>query len=386
MIHRYSIEFLIALRDCGRAPVNIKEIQAAIVVSSANHPPKKRYGQQQHAWRRDKPPQPPQRPCPSIAVTKMPIKTSKSEVVLLLNQLGGDNAKAIATKIHGAIEAAEQRGELITFIHDKTMAQPALSMIFADMWFHVFQADCTIRTEYLDRCQKRFKSLSYVDTDAILEICHAMAASFAKRIVSLTPITSIMRGLVNNLLLNVHGGTQGLDVLVNAYKPPRGPNRMMATLDQSARTMADPVGVLEHMFSTVSKDEHCTNIYPHICSHAARLIGRPALDLVLETCLAHPSSSKMKLLILMSALYPVDDVIARLSNELVSGLDAHPGDIEAIIVLFQMHSSIIPNETISKMDEAAAVYMGSANMTMRLKFKYMDYMDLRGTMNQSPGK
>lgn len=384
-MHKYSIDFLLTLRPRAVTPANIQQIVATIQEGCTFSRPDrqlpkgrgtggKEWRQRPHAIGSHTLPQgryPRQKLPPGMEVTKMPLKTSKSEVILLLNKLGADNIQTIAEQIHAIFEKAAEGDELLAWIHGKTLAQPDLADVFAKMWLHIFKRDAAIRIAYLNLCSGKFRGLTYEPNedadDRILELCHAMRAMHVLRVVDQKPLVAIMSSLTENITMNVKGCSQGLDVL--AFD-----DRTRKALATVIDRRSDAEEMLRHMFSTVSAETYCTTVYPIISYRAA--VGHH-LDTVLSDVFfdsrSPPSALQVNLLMTMKM---GRDYVERLAVHLIALLPTRPEVVEPVLVIFKAHGSLMQGSTVASMKQAAIDYIGASDSSMRLKFQYMDFQDL----------
>lgn len=379
MIKRYSIPDLLSLRRRASKPPGL---EAALEIIDKIQAEAKEYGNPRRSRDTNRRQYAGQRPSrrqhhgPAIQATKMPLKTSKSEVVLLLNKLGGDNVKVIAEQMEAIYKNASEPGELVTWIHAKTIKQHELAEVFCQMWLHMFRRDTALRSLYLRLCREYFQRLSYESSedpdDEILALCHTMMALQGARIVGAGPVTEVVWALVSKLVCNARGCAQGLAVLV------AGRNTDM--LQSAVKRTRDPKGLLIHMFSTVNKDAYCLTVYPIVCAQASVALLPSELEETLTGLLFSeldpPTPMQIKLLLDMDDSSPIPGFVGKLAQHLVNQLAVQPELVEAVLPIFQRRWRRMPSATIKAMDQASERYASLPTASMRLKFKFMDYKDL----------
>ncbi len=316
---------------------------------------------------------------PDTRFTKMPLKTSKSDVLLLLNKLGGDNVDQIADQLYEICAKAEQKEELIAWLQNKTIEQPTLADVYAEMWVRVFRRDRRIRELYLGGCNARFRSIQYDSSDnseCILEICHAMTAAYKVRIIDQRPLLEIIGALIANILnVSHHRCCHGLSVILGGTK-----GTLVQAVNDNIRRMneTDQHAILSLMFTTASPSEHCATVHPIVCRPIVQRMDRVHLDDLVNNVFIEHHPKPPQVTLLMNIVSDMR-MIRRLVRLLIEMVSSHPELVESILVIFKWHGSNLPLKTIADMDLQATNYVSTPGCSMKLKFKFMDYMDLKKT-------
>lgn len=364
----YSIRQLLDLRSHASRPIGIDAV-VKIIQSSLSQAPAADKNRRHHPHRARKP--------PPLAATKMPLKTSKSEVLMLLNKLGGDQIADIGGKIYTIYTKSDEKEGLLTWIHAKTFEQRDLAQLFAEMWSCIFRRDMNqenqVRKLYLTLSAQRFRSLVFEDNedsdDRILEVCEAMTAFKVAGLIDMRPIAEIVSKLVTQMSHRCFKGcAQGLEVITRGL-----PLKTLVAQTMAKMNSEQCAGYMTFLLGSTSADSYCTTVFPMILASAAQNVPSTD-DLIRKMFLGTipPRQDQVTLLLTLSK----HSLEHELAGHLIALLRDDPKVIDAALVIFRLRGKRMPRHLIACMHKAADEYIASATSTPRLKFKFMDFKDL----------
>ena len=156
--------------------------------------------------------------------TRLPVKTGRSALTLLLNKLGDDNVDMVSKSVAETFETTEDLSSLVKWFMDTTMPQVALAATFANMWKAVFHLCPAVKLRYMALCKEKFEGLKYDGTEAddalIVQLAETLVALHCVQAISLIPITHLLVTYVGNLHLAA-ACSRGLDTILAAVPEAR---------------------------------------------------------------------------------------------------------------------------------------------------------------------
>ncbi len=406
---QYSIEFLLTRREHGSHIEQLVDINLFIKENSVdrdcilrqNEPPyatrngrgnrgRGTRGSHHHGRGGNRNGRPPAMQRETVKITRMPVKTGRSALTLLLNKLGEDNVEAVADSITKVFAETEDLNELISWFIETTLPQTALADTFAAMWVRVFKRNAEVKNAYMKKTRQIFESLKYDsserDNEVIVQLAHAIPALNRCNAITFRPVQMLIGSYVDNL--RVVGGAclEALALIIPSNIPSstgKYLNVYVAPMPRESReTRAD------HLMQCLATAG--THLSISILLMDAFLAPSTGINstgassysslIELESGTA-PSQWQASLFVELLKRNRISrTVISQHVQELIERVQASPETIDALLVLMSSCgtwiSPMIKEEAGAKakqiVDNATAF-----GVSMKIRFKFMDLLDLQ---------
>ena len=303
-------------------------------------------------------------------------------MTLLLNKLGDENNELIVEKVAKTFMETEDLSELVTWFIDKTLPQTTLADTFALMWKGVFEVFTPVKSLYMSTCKQSFEAIAFDSSESddrrIVELSHTIASLFRRGAITILPLAAMIRAYVERVSSTV-ACLDALSILTaDDLLPARKlMHEHVAGLSLDKRVELSKILINRLTFDKIHLDISILLMRAMLTLRISDVRQEP-LQLI-HSDIKSPSPHQALLFVALGDRLGPEFLIG-MTRTMLERLETEPVLVDSALVLLGGCGKRLPQALTEQAVRVSRGFVESRlkheSMTPKLRFKFMDLLDL----------